>query len=146
MAILACLYDCGRLLSIENTPAVLDTSRTDIVGEVLATATDQLYLKQNNTFLSELLYVATSKLLTWHSASSPDPLRGGERAWYTLSAHAPFSQESQGIGYYRTLVRSQIRVHVLELGLYLGCIACVCRGVARGVHRGHLPPPPFFQH
>ena len=40
MAILACLYDCGRLLSIENTPAVLDTSRTDIVGEVLATATD----------------------------------------------------------------------------------------------------------
>ena len=37
MAILACLYDRGRLLLIENTPAVLDTIRTDIVCEVLAT-------------------------------------------------------------------------------------------------------------
>ena len=41
MAVLACLYDRGRLLSIENTPAVLDTIRTDIVRKVLATA----YLK-----------------------------------------------------------------------------------------------------
>ena len=40
MAILACLYDRGHLLSIENTPAELDTIRTDIVHEVLATATD----------------------------------------------------------------------------------------------------------
>ena len=39
MTILACLYDRGRLLSIENTPAVLDTIRTDIVCEVLATVT-----------------------------------------------------------------------------------------------------------
>ena len=31
-----------RLLSIENTPAVLDTIRTDIVREVLATATDYI--------------------------------------------------------------------------------------------------------
>ena len=26
MAVLACLYDCGGLLLIENTPAVLDTA------------------------------------------------------------------------------------------------------------------------
>ena len=43
MAVLACLYDRGRLLSIENTSAVLDTTRTDIVREVLATATDYIY-------------------------------------------------------------------------------------------------------
>ena len=42
MAVLACLYDRGHLLSIENTPAVLDTIRTDIVREVLATATDYI--------------------------------------------------------------------------------------------------------
>ena len=48
MAILACdcLYDRGRLLLIENTPAVLDTARTDIVHEALATVTNLwLYLK-----------------------------------------------------------------------------------------------------
>ena len=42
MAVLACLYDRGHLLSIENTPAVLDTIRTDIIREVLATATDYI--------------------------------------------------------------------------------------------------------
>ena len=42
MAVLACLYGRGRLLLIENTPAVLDTIRTDIVHEVLATATDYI--------------------------------------------------------------------------------------------------------
>ena len=42
MAVLACLYDCGHLLSIENSPAVLDTTRTDIVREVLAIATDYI--------------------------------------------------------------------------------------------------------
>ena len=42
MAVLACLYDRGHLLLIENTPAVLDTIRTDIVREVLATATDYI--------------------------------------------------------------------------------------------------------
>ena len=40
MAVLACLYGHGRLLSIENTPEVLDTTRTDIVRASLATATD----------------------------------------------------------------------------------------------------------
>ena len=42
MVILACLYNRGHLLSIESTPAVLDTIRTDIVHEVLATATDYI--------------------------------------------------------------------------------------------------------
>ena len=42
MAVLACLYDCGRLFSIENTSVVLDTIRTDIVCEVLATATNYI--------------------------------------------------------------------------------------------------------
>ena len=42
MAVLACLYDRGHILSIENTPAVLDTIRTDTVCEVLATATDYI--------------------------------------------------------------------------------------------------------
>ena len=40
--VLACLYNRGHLLSIENTPAVLDTIRTDNVHEVLATATDYI--------------------------------------------------------------------------------------------------------
>ena len=40
MAVLAYFYDCGGLLSIENTPAVLDTSRTNIVREALPTAID----------------------------------------------------------------------------------------------------------
>ena len=38
MAVLACPYDRGHLLSIENTPGVLDTTRTDIVRKALATA------------------------------------------------------------------------------------------------------------
>ena len=42
MAILACLYDCGRLLLIENTPAILDTIRGDIICEVLTIATDYI--------------------------------------------------------------------------------------------------------
>ena len=42
MAVLACLYDRGHLLSIENTPAVLDAIRTDIIHEVLAIATDYI--------------------------------------------------------------------------------------------------------
>ena len=40
MAVFACLDDGGRLLSIENTPAVLDTARSDIVYEALTTVTD----------------------------------------------------------------------------------------------------------
>ena len=32
-------------------------------------------------------------------ASSPGPLRGRERAWYTLSTHAPLPSESKGFGY-----------------------------------------------
>ena len=42
MAVLACLYDCGGLLLMENTPAVLDTARTDILHEVLATVTNYI--------------------------------------------------------------------------------------------------------
>ena len=42
MAILACLYDRGHLLLTENTPAVLDTARTDIIHEVLATVTNYI--------------------------------------------------------------------------------------------------------
>ena len=45
MAVLACLYDCGYLLLIENTPVVLDTTRTDIIREALATVTDYSNLK-----------------------------------------------------------------------------------------------------
>ena len=42
MAVLAYLCDCGRLLLIENTPIVLDTARTDIIHEVLATVTNYI--------------------------------------------------------------------------------------------------------
>ena len=42
MAILACLYDCGDLLLMENTPTVLDTARTDIVHKALATVTNYI--------------------------------------------------------------------------------------------------------
>ena len=56
LEILACLYNCGCLLSIENTPAVLDTTRTDIVCEALATATAASKIEQLS-FTSELLCV-----------------------------------------------------------------------------------------
>ena len=39
-------------------------------------------------------------------ASYPGPLRGGERAWYTLCAHALFSQQKLGI---RNFVRLLLR-------------------------------------
>ena len=42
MAVLACLYDRGHLLSIENAPAVLDTARTDIIHEALTISTDYI--------------------------------------------------------------------------------------------------------
>ena len=44
MAVLACLYDRGRAPSVlmENTPAVLDTARTDIVHESLTTVTNYI--------------------------------------------------------------------------------------------------------
>ena len=60
MAILACLYDCDCLLLTENTPAVLDTTRTDIIREALATATKT----------EQLSSTLESKLLTWHCAGT----------------------------------------------------------------------------
>ena len=42
MAVLACLYNRGHLLLIENTPAVPDTARTDIVHKALATLNNNI--------------------------------------------------------------------------------------------------------
>ena len=62
MAILACLYELGHLLSIENTSVILDITRTDVVREALAIATEiELYFRTSS---------CASKLLTWHYAGT----------------------------------------------------------------------------
>ena len=44
-----------------------------------------------------LWYVRLGTRLASYLASSPGPLRGVRRAWYTLFAHALFSQQTLGI-------------------------------------------------